>query len=285
MPNELTARPIVITGASSGIGLASAVRCAREGMPVVLAARRKGRLDEAVARIRSEGGRALALECDVADPEAARRVVEACLNSFGSVYAVFANAGYGVEKPIHEMSDRDIREMFEVNFFGTLHAVRPALPHMIAARKGHLLVCSSCLSKFTLPFFGAYSATKAAQNHLARAMRLELRDKGVHVSSVHPIGTKTEFFETAQKRSGDQAMLQHTPPLFIQSADTVARAVVRCLKSPRPEVWTSLFVRLGMAIAMPMPTVSDLAMRGMVRDYQKRAEEAGGLEDSASASA
>lgn len=262
---DLKGRPICITGASSGIGLATAIECARAGMPVVLAARRVDRLGEAAERVRAEGGRALALACDVADADACRRMVEACVGEFGSVYAVFANAGYGVEKPIHVMSDEEMRSMFEVNFFGTMNAVRPALPHMLGAGEGHVLICSSCLAKFALPYFGAYSATKAAQNHISRAMRLELEPHGVHVSSVHPIGTRTEFHETVEKMSGGAPLMRHTPDVFVQPAERVARAVVGCLRRPRAEVWTSLFVRLGMAVSMASPALADMSVRGMVR--------------------
>lgn len=271
MPIELTGKPIVITGASSGIGLATALHCARAGMPVLLAARRVDRLKDAAERIQRDGGRAIAFACDVADPEASRRMIDACLNPFGSVYSVFANAGYGLEKPIHEMLDADIRAMFEVNFFGTLNTIRPALPHMLSAKQGHILICSSCLAKFSIPYFGVYSATKAAQNHISRAMKMELEPRGIHVSSVHPVGTKTEFFETAQHLSGDQTILDHSSTMFMQSPDTVARAVVRCLRKPKAEVWTSQLVRVGMAVSMLVPRAADMGVRGMVRDYNRRA--------------
>ncbi|MBL8747408.1 MAG: SDR family NAD(P)-dependent oxidoreductase [Phycisphaerae bacterium] len=271
MPISLTDKPIVITGASSGIGLATAFECARAGMPVVLAARREDRLRDAVDRIRSQGGRAVSIVCDVADPEASAKMIDVCLSSFGSIYSVFANAGYGIEKPVHEMPDADVRAMFEVNFFGTLNTIRPALPHMIRAGAGHVLVCSSCLAKFSIPYFSIYSATKAAQNHISRAMNLELRAKGIRVSSVHPIGTSTEFFQTAQRLSGDQAILEHTPAFFTQSPEKVAKAVVKCLRSPRPEVWTSTFVRVGMALSGLVPRIADRAVHRMVRDYDRRA--------------
>lgn len=264
MAIDLAGKPIVITGASSGIGKATALRCAQAGMPVVLAARRMDKLRAVADEIERASGRALAVECDVVDPSACERMIRACLDRFGSIYGVFANAGYGVERAVHEMPDREIRDMFEANFYGTLNTIRPALGAMIAAKQGHVLMCSSCVARFPLPYFSVYSATKAAQHHISRAMNLELRPMGVHVSSVHPVGTKTEFFDTAAKLSGDGPMLQHTPSAFMQSADTVARAVVSCLRRPRPEVWTSLGVRVGMGIAGFMPRVTDFTLRGMV---------------------
>ena len=270
MKIDLKDKPIVITGASSGIGAATAVECARAGMPVVLTARRADKLEHLAAMVRNAGGRAAIFAGDVSDPEVSRRAVELCVSEFGSVYSVFANAGYGVERPVHEMSDPEVREMFEVNFFGTLHTIRPALPHMLRARAGHVLICSSCLAKFTIPYFGVYSATKAAQNHISRAMKLELEPLGVHVSSVHPVGTKTEFFDTAQKRSGETPILAHTSERFMQTPEVVARAILRCLRRPVSEVWTSALVRLGMAFSMPFPFLADMGVRGMVRERQSR---------------
>lgn len=280
MPIDLRNKPIIITGASSGIGLATALECSKAGMPVVLTARRRERLDDAAKRIRGQGGKAVVLTDDVADPRSGERAVEACMNEFGSVYGVFANAGYGVEVAVHEMTDADVRRMFEVNFFGTIHSVRPALPHMLGSGSGHVLICSSCLAKFAIPYFGVYSATKAAQNHIGRAMRLELEPMGIHVSTVHPVGTKTEFFETAQKLSGTAPMIQHSPEMFMQPPERVARAVVKCLTKPKPEVWTSLFVRLGMAISTAFPRLADMGVRGMVKqrmNQQAAAPEVGAV--------
>ncbi len=263
MPIPLADKPIIITGAATGIGRATAVACAAEGMPVVLTGRREDRLRAAAATLPA-GARSLIVPGDVNSPDDCQRAVDACLAEFGSVYAVDANAGYGLEAPMHEMSDADLRAIFETNFFGTMNIIRPALPHMLEARRGHILVCSSCLSEFTIPNYGAYSATKAAQQHIARAMKLELAPAGVHVSSIHPVGTRTEFFDVVADRSGGAPIVKHQPDLFMQSPEKVARATVRCLKRPKPEVWTSPIVRYGMAIGGMFPRLSDFFVKNMV---------------------
>ncbi|RMD64435.1 MAG: SDR family NAD(P)-dependent oxidoreductase, partial [Planctomycetota bacterium] len=254
---DLAGKPILITGASAGIGRATAVLCARAGMPVFAAARREDRLAELVEQIRANGGAADYAVVDVADAQQCAAMHARAREALGPIYAVFANAGYGEEAAIHEMDDARLRTMFEVNFFGSLNTVRPALAAMLERGEGHILFCSSCVAKFTLPFYGAYCATKAAQNHIARAMRLELEPHGVHVSSVHPVGTKTEFFDVAKERSGGAPLVEHSPDRFLQSPDRVARAVLRCLRRPRPEVWTSPLVQWGMAVAMPIPRIAD----------------------------
>lgn len=276
MAIDLTGRPILITGASSGIGRAAALACARAGMPVFATARRRDKLEELVEEIRRSGGRAAAFALDVMQPEGAHEAVAACVGTFGAVYAIFANAGFGIEKAVHLMSDAEIRTMFDTNFYGSLNIIRPALPHMIEARSGHVLMCASALSRMAIPYFSVYSATKAAQHHISRAMGLELERYGVRVSSVHPVSTRTEFFRTVEEVSGAPGykMIQHSPDLFIQPPEKVASAIVRCLRRPRPEVWTSQLTRWGMTIGELFPRVADLYLRRMVRERERKDGEA-----------
>ncbi len=270
---DLAGLSIAITGASSGIGRATAIACAAAGMPVAVGARRLDRLESLVAEIKAAGGRAIALETDVDKPEDCRRLIDATAGAFGSIYAVFANAGYGLEKPIHETPDAELRAIFETNFWGTINTIRPALERMLPAHGGHILVCSSCLSKLGMPFHGHYSATKAAQDHIARAMRAELRGTGVHVSSVHPIGTSTELFDRSAERSGSVRAIR-TPMFMRQPPERVARAVVRCLRRPRGEVWTSIPMRLAFAAATAFPGMTDFALGRMTdrlnREHARR---------------
>ncbi|MCL4741976.1 MAG: SDR family NAD(P)-dependent oxidoreductase [Phycisphaerales bacterium] len=263
---ELRGLPIAITGASSGIGRATALACARAGMPVAVAARREARLGEVVAEIERAGGRAIAVRADVDDPEDCRRLVDRTIDAFGSIYAAYANAGYGLEQPIHLTSDAEARAIFETNFWGTVHTLRAALPPMLEAGRGHLLVCSSCLAKMGTPLHGYYSATKAAQDHVARAMRIELAGSGVFVSSVHPIGTRTEF--TARKSEMNPERPPTKPPMM-QDASVVASATVRCLRRPRGEVWTSLPARLLFALGCAAPGLADRAMMRWMRRTER----------------
>jgi short-subunit dehydrogenase len=263
---DLTGLPMAITGASSGIGAATALACARAGMPVALGARRADRLAEVAARVRALGGRAVTVEMDVTDPDGGERLARACVESFGSVYGLFANAGIGIEAPFHEMTDAQVRRIFEVNFFGSLSAVRAALPSMLSAGRGHVLFCSSCLAQMGIPYYGMYCATKASQHLVGRAMRLELAPKGVHVSTVHPVGTVTEFFDkTKNAAGGEPALVSRAPSWTMQRPERVADAVVRCLRKPRSEVWTSAFTRLAMAFASAFPGIENPVLATMVR--------------------
>lgn len=260
MAIELTGKPIAISGASSGIGKATAMACAQAGMPVALCARRVNKLEDVAREIEQAGGTAIAVQVDVTSIGQCRAFIEKAVAELGPLYAVFANAGFGFEQPVHETTDADMREIFETNFFGTLRVIQPAVEGFIERRAGHVLICSSSIGKMAIPGYGAYCATKAAQWHVGRAMRHELKPLGIHVSTVHPIGTRTEFSQEVSRRSGGGSMVANTPKVLIQPPERVARAVVACLKRPKTEVWTSLPSRLGLGALSTFPRLADVAL-------------------------
>ena len=268
MSPTLTDRVIVITGASSGIGAATALACARAGLHVVLHGRDAARLASVADGVRSAGRTAVTVAGDVAAPGESARLLDAAEAALGRFDIVFANAGYGFRRAMHETSDEELRRIFDVNFFAAVDLLRQAARRLIAAaRPGHLLMCSSALAHFPLIRFSAYSATKAAQHHVCRAMALELRPHRIAVSSVHPVTTRTAFFARAAAESGrpfDPAhAYDHVPAVLVQDAARVADAVLRCLRRPRPEVWTSWLPRLAAAAVALAPRLMDLvAVRG-----------------------
>lgn len=266
MPTKLTDQVIVITGSSSGIGAATALACAKAGLHTILHGRDADRLARVAAAVRALGRSAELVVGDVTDRGLNLRLLDTALQRFGRFDVVFANAGYGFKKPTHELGVVELRRIFEVNFFASHELLCEAARRLLAARRpGHLLMCSSAVAKFTLPNFAAYSATKAAQNHFCRAMRMELRPHGIEVASVHPITTRTEFFARAAdyvdphppagRRSGPG------PGWLLQSPETVANAIVRCLRRPRPEVWTSTLTRAAAALMTMFPRFMDLVGR------------------------
>jgi NAD(P)-dependent dehydrogenase (short-subunit alcohol dehydrogenase family) len=257
MAIDLSGKPILITGASSGIGLAAAHACADAGMPVVLSARRTDRLHDAVRQIVARGGRAEAFPCDVVNPDQCRHAVDFTVERFGWIHSVFANAGYGFESRVLDATDQQLRDLFETNFFGTMNIIRPAAARMLEKREGHILLCSSAASKLGLPMFSAYSASKAMQDHFGRALRIELLRAGVHVSTIHPIGTRTEFSQVVREHSGGRERVAATPEHKRQNVEVVARAIVRTLRRPRGEVWTHLPTRIALALGTAFPALLD----------------------------
>jgi short-subunit dehydrogenase len=260
-------RSIVITGASSGIGRATALACAHAGMDVVLNARRADRLEEVAEQIRRAGRKAIAVIGDCTDEDVMHEVLDRAERDTAGLYAVFANAGVGMNRAVVDMTMSELRELYDINFFSSAGLLHGAARRLYAAgSSGHLMMCSSCLSKFGIGRHGAYSGTKAAQNHLCRAMRHELHGTGIEVASVHPITTRTEFFEVSDARSnggGGHSVggMTAMPGMFVQSPDRVARAVVRCLRRPRPEVWTSWTMRMASAFITAFPSSLDIALR------------------------
>ncbi len=276
MPIDLTDRTLIVTGASSGIGAATALAAAEAGMHLVVSARRADRLDALADRIRAIGRRAEVVAGDVVDAQLDDALLDAA-ERLGGLYGVFSNAGYGYERPTVDQDDSMLRAIFDVNFFSSIRLVRAAARRLIdQRRKGHVLLCSSCLAKFTLPRFSGYSATKAAQNHVARAMRHELRPHGIEVSSVHPVTTTTEFFEISARRSGRDRPTtvtpEHAPKMFVQPPERVAHAIVRCLRRPRSEVWTSHIVRTVAGVMNAWPGFLDMVMASEAK-RQARADD------------
>jgi short-subunit dehydrogenase len=232
MSKDLTGRVAVITGASSGIGRATAERFAAEGMPVVLGARRAARLAEVAEGIRRVGGAARAVETDVRQPDQVRRLVEEAVAAFGRLDVLVNNAGLGYFGPVESTPPDEARYLFDVNLMGTLHGVQAAVPHMRRQGSGHIINVASIVGKRATPGNGVYSVTKFAQVALSEALRLELASAGIRVSVVCPVSTTTEFFEVAGARSP----LKFTAAGPTYSAAQVADAIVRCVRRPRVEV-------------------------------------------------
>jgi short-subunit dehydrogenase len=266
MRTDLRNCVLAVTGASSGIGAATAVACAQAGMDVVLSGRRAAQLLAVAERVQECGRGVETVVGDVTEAGFGNHLLDTAEQRFGRFDVVLANAGYGFKKPEHELEMAELHGIFEVNFFAAFELLRAAARRLLAQRRpGHLLMTSSAVAKFTLPNFGAYSATKAAQSHLCRAMRMELQRFGIEVSCVHPITTRTEFFERAasyEARAGwtDPAG-GRTPGWLVQSPEKVADAIVRCLRRPRPEVWTSVPVRLMAGMVTMFPRLLDMVAR------------------------
>ncbi|MAD78267.1 MAG: hypothetical protein CMJ51_02720 [Planctomycetaceae bacterium] len=266
---DLRDKTILITGGGTGIGSATAIEAAGAGMRVMVTGRRSAPLERVVSLIRDQGGEATAHVGDVSEEGASRRMLDSMNDAFGGTDAIFANAGYGIEKPVLDADESDVRRLFEINLLSAVDLLRNGgLDMRASGRPGHLLGCSSILGKFTLPRYGLYSATKAALTHVCRSMRVELSGTGISVSSVHPVTTRTEFFEVAAETSGvghgpalrADGTPRHAPRMFVQPPEKVARAVIRCLRRPRAEVWTTLSGRVANGVFELVPPIYDLVL-------------------------
>jgi short-subunit dehydrogenase len=251
-----------ITGASSGIGLACAKQLAREGVAVVLGARRRDRLDVAVGDIEAAGGRGFAIEMDVTREADTVRLIAEARERFGRLDIMICNAGFGYYGTLEDTPPDIMRRMMEVNYMGTFLGARAALPVFRAQQSGHLIVVSSIVGRRGIPFMGGYSATKAAQAGLAESLRSEFAGTAIHVSCVYPISTRTEFHD-AMARDYGHSVSGLGPK---QSVEDVARAVVDCVHHPRPEVYPHRKSRALAVLNIVAPAFTDR----MVRKYGRR---------------
>lgn len=259
---QLHGRTAVITGASSGIGLACAEHLGRAGVNVVLGARRTELLDAAVSRIRAAGGRAEALTMDVTLEADVARLVTTAIDAFGSIDVMICNAGFGFYGTVEGTPPDVMRRMLDVNFFGTYLGTRAVLPHFRERGRGHLIVVSSIVGQRGIAQMSGYSATKAAQVAFAESLRTEFSGSGIHVSVVYPVSTETEFRD-AMARDYGHSVTGLGPK---QSVDDVARAILACLHRPRPEVYPHGWSKALTVLNALAPAVADR----LVRKYGRR---------------
>lgn len=236
-------RVVAITGASAGIGRATALRLARDGAALVVCARRTDRLATLADDIAQAGGSALPITADVTDADAMVQLVRAAVDRFGCLDAMICNAGFGIYGTLDAIEPDRMRRLMDVNYMGTYHAMRAALPVFRRQGRGHFFVISSIVGQRGIPFMGAYAATKCAQVGLAESVRAELHATGIHLSTVFPISTESEFLRVMTQESGF-ATRANGPR---QRAEDVADAIARALDRPVPEIYPYRLAK-GLAI-------------------------------------
>ncbi|MCL2640667.1 MAG: SDR family oxidoreductase [Phycisphaerales bacterium] len=268
-------KTIIITGASSGIGAATAVALAATGANLVLVARRMEKLQEVAAKCTVAGAKeTLVMHCDVSRRKDVERCVDEAVAKFGRLDVMLANAGYGFLAKVHETTEEQFDEIVATNVKGTWYAMQAAARVMLKQERlggrkdgrGHIMAVSSAAGKRGLPTSGLYSMTKAAQLLLAQSMRVELADEGIYVSTVHPMTTDTEFFDVSSSKS----QLKTNGLGRLYSAESVAKAIVRAIKKPRPEVWPVWGSNLLLSIASLWPSFGDHALAQAVRRRMTR---------------
>jgi len=267
----------IITGASSGIGRATALAFARSGYAVALAARRAQLLADLADACHRHGAEAVAVPTDVACEPQVEDLVSACVERFGRVDVMVNNAGYGLHARVHQTTTEQMHRIFGTNFYGVFFGCRAVAPVMIRQGAGHIFNVSSVIGKRGAPFNGAYCATKFAVCGLTDAMRVEMLDHNVRVTSVCPGLTDTAFFESGQGlRPGGKSSFARlrglTPP------DVVARRIVATVGKNIPELVFSTGGKLLTLIAALSPRLADWMMAryhaDLVRSTAARADEA-----------
>jgi len=193
MDNKIKGKVVVITGASSGLGEATARHLSAQGATVVLGARRLERIETLAGELASNGGKSLAVQTDVTDREQVTGLVGAAIATFGRVDVMLNNAGLMPHSPLDRLKVDDWDRMIDVNIKGVLYGIAAALPHMVAQRSGHIISVSSVAGHKVRPGSIVYSATKHAVRVISEGLRQEVKPYGLRTTVISPGAVDTEL--------------------------------------------------------------------------------------------
>lgn len=260
---------IVITGASSGIGLATASLAAEQGARVVLAARSRNVCAEIVGHLQARNRRAMFVSCDVSSRSEVEDLARATVNIFGTIDTWVNNAGVSIYGKLEEVSEEDSRQLFETNFWGVYYGSLVALPYL---RKtgGALINVGSEVSETVVPLQGMYSASKHAVKGFTDALRVEVMDVDaapVSITLVQPTATNTPFPQHARN------YLRHEPklPSPLDDPEDVARAILKAAVHPTRDVKVGLMSKVNVAVSRLAPQLAD-KLAAKQADRQERQE-------------
>jgi short-subunit dehydrogenase len=264
---KLKDQVIVITGASSGIGLCTAESAARQGAKVVLAARSGETLDDVVNRINSAGGEAHAVVCDVANRAQVDKLAQEAVNRFGRFDTWINDAGLAIWGRLEEVSEEDSRRLFDVNFWGVVNGSLAALPQL-RAHGGALINVGSEVSEAYVPILGMYSASKHAVKGFTDALRVEVEylDKApVSVTLIQPTAVDTPFDEHARNYLPEEAKL----PSNMIDPQEVADAILKAAVKPKRWVKVGTMAKVNAVTAKLLPGVADRFTAKQVEDMTR----------------
>ena len=231
MSGKLSGKTALITGASAGIGWASALALAGEGANLVVTARRQQRLAELEAAVQKAGGKGVSLVGDAKEEETARQAVDLAIKTFGSLDILINNVGVGNYKNLIDTSTEEYDEMMDSNMRSTFLFTRHAVPVMIKQGSGTILMISSMAGVYGFGGEAVYCATKFAQVGFAQALDKELRPHGIKVGAICPGGVKTEF-ALGKGRTEEGVVTSE----MLEPEDVAGVVLMACTQSPRSRV-------------------------------------------------
>jgi NAD(P)-dependent dehydrogenase (short-subunit alcohol dehydrogenase family) len=251
---------VLITGASAGIGAATAHELARAGCRLALAARRKDRLEGLARELKSQHNTdAFVCALDVQEPEQVRAMVEAVARHFGRLDVLINNAGILRMAPLLAMTEQEMRGQMETNFWAVIHAIRAAAPLMARQGGGHIINVASAASRRGLPYMGVYAATKWALAGLTESVRVELAAGNIRFTTVCP-----GVIDTDMPRNVDRSRLPQGYPEHDRArlpVGRVARAITRAVRTKPVEVYVPWWIRYVGWVCSVCPALVDRIVR------------------------
>src|ERR1051325_11275548 len=263
---KLSDQVMVITGASSGIGLVTARMAAKRGARLILNARNEGALRRVCDEIREAGGEAYYVAGDVGQLDDVQKLSDEAIRRFGGFDTWVNNAGVSIYGPVLDQSLEDQRRLFETNYWGVVHGSRVACAHL-RQRGGALINMGSVLSDIAIPIQGTYCATKHAVKGFTDALRLELEAEGalVSVTLIKPSAIDTPYVQHAKN------LLPTEPlnPAPVYAPETVAEAILHCAEYPERDVYVGGAGKMLAEAGHHLPRLIDKAMESRMIDQQQ----------------
>ena len=253
---------VVITGASSGIGRATALEFAREGSRLVLAARSRENLQRTAEKCRKSGAEVLVVPTDVSQENEVQNLAKRAVERFGHIDVWINNAGVGLFSQFERAPEEEYRQVIETNLFGAIYGARAALPHFRRGNSGTLINVSSQLAFGGSAYSSAYAISKYGMRALSDTLRKELIDTGIRVCTVYPASTDTPFFQHAANYMGREVK----PLGAVSDVRDVSTAIVRLVRHPKPD---TLIGRSGYVIE-PLHWIAPRAHARLVRKKTER---------------
>ena len=233
-----------ITGASQGIGKATALLFAKNGYDLIITARTEDKLESVAEEIRALGRQVLAVSSDTSDRVAIESLINQGIERFGQIDVLINNAGVCMSAPMSETTIEDWERIINVNLWGYIYTINALLPHFLDRQQGNIINVGSFGGKVPLPKMTAYCTSKFAITGLTETLRLELEPQGIHVSGVHPSVTNSDFMERAvfkdrdpqEKENRRNSMAQMLSSPLSSSPEDVAKAIWNAVKHPQAEI-------------------------------------------------
>ena len=239
---------VIITGASSGIGEATAIKFAKKGANVVLVARRKEKLLEVKKKLSNFPGTSLICQCDVSDKEQVNQMSKKVLDEFGRVDVLVNNAGFVIYGKVNELSTEEIVAQMETNYFGMIYCTKAILPQMLEQHSGHIVNVASVGASFGVPGIASYCASKYAMLGFSEGLFHELDGTGVGLTVVSPIMVRTPLFD----HPSFENFSKFSTGISL-SSETVAKTIIKASNSSRLELVVPSAARAGIWFKQTFP--------------------------------